>query len=104
VTLMAPPADRATLVKFYQTVRPAGPGWAVVRGEAGVTSSPDSLPQAMLGWVLGCAFVYAALFGVGSYLYGHITQAVVCLAVCVVSGFGVLRVLQGFWTEGAPAN
>jgi len=65
VTYLTRPTDRSTLVAFYKLVRPAGPGWTDIRAEAGVGTSPDSLAQALLGWVLGCVFVYAALFGAG---------------------------------------
>jgi solute:Na+ symporter, SSS family len=97
-TLVAPPTDRETLIKFYSTVRPAGPGWTTIRDTAGVGASPDSLPQALLGWVCGCAFVYAALFGTGSLLYGRLPQFGLWLVVLIASGAGMLRVLRGFWS------
>ncbi len=96
-TLIAPPTDRATLAAFYDRVRPAGPGWNGVREESGAPASPDSLPLAMLGWILGCAFVYAALFGTGSLLYGNMPQFFTWLAVAAVSAVGGMRVLRGFW-------
>ena len=91
------PTDRATLVSFYKLVRPAGPGWASVRAEAGVAASPDSLAQSLLGWVLGCVFVYAALFGAGSFLYGRTGPGLVWLAAFLVSGFGLLRLMPKLW-------
>jgi Na+/proline symporter len=91
------PTDRGTLVAFYKLVRPAGPGWASVRAEAGVAASPDSLAQSLLGWVLGCVFVYAALFGAGSFLYGRTGPALVWLAAFLVSGFGLLRLMPKLW-------
>ena len=97
VAFVSPPTARATLLSFYKLVRPAGPGWSSVRAETGVAPSPDSLPQAMLGWVLGCAFVYAALFGVGSALYGRTSQALMWLAVFVVSGVWLLRLVPRMW-------
>ncbi len=97
VTFMAPPADDATLVKFYTLVRPSGPGWKAIETRAGVGASPDALPQALLGWMLGCAFVYAALFGTGSFLYDRMPQFWMWLAVFVLSGLGMLKVLRGFW-------
>ncbi|HEY6218470.1 MAG TPA: Na+:solute symporter, partial [Gemmatimonadaceae bacterium] len=99
--LLTPPVDEATLVSFVKLVKPAGPGWNPIRKLAGEVGSPDSLPQAMLGWVLGCAFVYAALFGTGSFLYGRMTQFWMWLAVFVVSGLGMLKVLRGFWATRA---
>jgi Na+/proline symporter len=98
-TLLAPPTDGETLVRFYSLVRPAGPGWTSIRAESGLAPSPDSLPQALVGWMCGCLFVYAALFGTGSLLYGRLPQFAVWLAVFIASGFGVVRVLRGFWSE-----
>ena len=97
------PTDRATLLSFYRLVRPAGPGWASVRAEAGVAASPDSLAQSLLGWVLGCVFVYAALFGAGSFLYGRTGPGLVWLAAFLVSGFGLLRLVPKLWA-GAGAR
>ena len=97
VTFLTRPTDRATLVSFYRLVRPAGPGWESVRREAAVGPSPDSLPMSLLGWVFGCTFVYAALFGVGSFLYGRTAQAIVWLGLLIVSGIGLQRILPRLW-------
>jgi hypothetical protein len=94
---VGPKTDQQVLEKFYRLVRPAGPGWEDVRKATGLAASPDSLPQAMLGWVMGVLFVYSALFGVGAYLFGNTTLALSWLVVFVVSGAMVLKVLQGFW-------
>jgi hypothetical protein len=96
VTLLTRPTERATLVSFYKLVRPAGPGWNSVRAESGVGPSPDSLPTALLGWVLGCTFVYSALFGTGSFLYGRTPQGVVWLVLFALSGFGLQRVMRSW--------
>ena len=98
VAFLSPPTDRATLLSFYKLVRPAGGGWKHIRAEAGVAPSPDSLPQSLLGWVLGCAFVYSALFGVGSALYGRFPQAAMWAVCFVVSGVGLLRIVPRMWT------
>jgi Na+/proline symporter len=92
------PTDRATLVSFYKLVRPAGPGWSSIRAETGVGSSPDSLPQAFLGWMLGCVFVYAALFGTGSVLYGRTGLAAMWIVLFVASGAGLIRLLRRLWS------
>jgi Na+/proline symporter len=97
VTYLTKPTDAATLEAFYRWVRPAGPGWAAVRAATGLGPSPDSLSQSMLGWVLGCLFVYAALFGTGSILYGKWPQASVWIIVFVVSGGWLVRLLPKLW-------
>ncbi len=101
VTFLTEPTDRTTLLSFYRLVRPAGPGWNAIRREAAVGPSPDSLPMSLLGWVLGCTFVYAALFGMGSFLYGRTTLALVWAAVLVASGIGLQRILPRLW-RGTP--
>jgi SSS family solute:Na+ symporter len=101
VTLLTSPPDRETLIRFYRLVRPAGPGWRPIQAAAGVTSSPDSLSNALLGWVLGCLFVYAALFGTGSLLYGNMTQTAVWLICLLGSGIGLVRLLPAFWSDHA---
>ena len=93
-SLLTPPADRARLIEFYRLVRPAGPGWTGIREESGVGSSPDSMAHALLGWVLGCAFVYAALFGSGSFLYGHIAQGMFWAVAFVASGSWLVQLLR----------
>jgi len=100
ITYLTRPTDRATLVKFYALVRPAGPGWGPVRAEAGAGGSPDRLPLAMLGWMLGCLFVYAGLFGVGSFLYGRTATAVVFAILFALSGLGLARLLPMVWGSG----
>jgi len=99
VTLLTEPANRDTLISFYRLVRPAGPGWKPIAAAAGPVESPDSLPQSLLGWVLGCTFIYAALFGTGSFIYGKTAQGLVWLGFFVVSGMGLLRLLPRLWSK-----
>lgn len=101
--LVTAPTDRATLLAFYRRVRPAGPGWASIRAETGLAAAPDSLPQAFLAWMLGCLMVYGALFGTGSYLYGHTGTALFWTAVFVISGLWLIRLVQRLWST-APTS
>jgi SSS family solute:Na+ symporter len=98
-TLLTRPESEATLVSFYRLVRPAGPGWGPIPAKAGVGPSPDSIPMQLLGWVLGCTFVYATLFGVGSALYGHTGQAVFWGILWITSGVALTRLLKTIWTS-----
>jgi Na+/proline symporter len=97
VTLLTPPVAENTLIDFYKKIKPAGPGWRRVQAEHGLTASPDSLPQALLGWVLGCTLVYAALFGAGSFLYGNTTLGFVCAGLFLVSGIALAVLLVRMW-------
>jgi len=98
VTLFTAPADRATLVRFYELTRPSGAGWNAIRAESSIAPSPDSMSQMMLGWVSGVMFVYAALFGTGSIIYGRTLQASVWLVAFLVSGVVLMRVVRRIWS------
>ena len=98
VALVLPPAETATLRRFYRLTQPGGPGWRKVVEEA--AADGDSLtpvavawnvPQGILCMVLGCASVYGALFGVGYLLYGEMLSGIVALVVAVASGIALSR-------------
>jgi Na+/proline symporter len=91
VTFLTPPVDDATLDAFYDKVRPAGAGWAKVRCRTGAPGSPDSLPNSLLCWVLGLVGIYAALFGTGAYLYGHVLQGVIYTVIVVLAAAWLAR-------------
>ncbi|MEO8681286.1 MAG: hypothetical protein ABI665_19710 [Vicinamibacterales bacterium] len=96
-TMMTSPESEATLIGFYRLVRPAGSGWGPIPAKAGVGASPDSISTQLLGWVLGCTFVYATLFGAGSGLYGLMTQAIVWGVVWLFGGAGLICLLNTMW-------
>jgi solute:Na+ symporter, SSS family len=101
VTLMTTPTDMAVLRKFYELTRPAGPGWNVVRRDTDLPPSPDSVPQMLLGWTAGVTFVYAALFGAGSAIYGRVVDTALWAGLFVVSGVVLWRVLRRMSWESA---
>jgi Na+/proline symporter len=104
VTFLTAPTDRGTLIRFYSLVRPAGPGWNTIRQATGAPATPDSLPQALLGWVLGCFCIYGALFGAGSFLYGRWGQGLMWLGAFLSSGVGLVRLLPRMWTAQAQGG
>jgi Na+/proline symporter len=104
-TLMTRPENESTLVSFYRLVRPAGRGWAPIAAKAlrppfmdgAGPEGRDSIPLQLLGWVLGCTFVYCTLFGAGTALYGQTGQAIVFGVAWLASGFGLIRILNILW-------
>jgi Na+/proline symporter len=102
VAWWGPRTDDAVLDRFYRLVQPAGPGWKAIRGRAlagaaggaATAQRGSDMANALLGWVSGCAFIYAALFGTGSYLYGRWPQFLACAIVCIASGL-LLRLSLG---------
>ncbi len=98
-----PQNDQATLIAFYQKVRPFGPGWARIRAKAGITaeeaaeSEGENFPLALLGWFAGCIMIWSALFTVGNFLYGRMGYTLGLLAVFAVSAFILIQVVRRLW-------
>ena len=103
VAWLTQPTDHKTLLSFYRLIRPAGPGWKRFRIETGIGGAGDGIPMALLGWVAGCAFVYASLFGAGSFLYGRTLQGGCWTAVWLASGFVLLKLLPRLWAGARDA-
>ena len=103
---VGPQTDRDVLVRFYRTVRPAGPGWGPIRALSGLTQAEieatgDNIPMALVGWVAGCVAIWSSLFTVGNLLYGRISTAMVLLVVFIVSGAILVRIVGTLWTESS---
>jgi SSS family solute:Na+ symporter len=99
---VGPQTDRQVLIEFYRRVHPPGRGWREIRREAGVPEGDvmtrDNIPLALVGWVSGCITIWAALFFVGTILYGRLLQAVVLGAILTASGLTLITVTRRLWS------
>jgi solute:Na+ symporter, SSS family len=105
---LTPPTSRERLIAFYRKVHPSGPGWRVIREEAGISEAEaarhsDKMGAATLGWVAGCVTIWSSLFAIGNYLYGRTGLAVILTAVFVVSGLVLITVTNRLWDRN-PAQ
>jgi SSS family solute:Na+ symporter len=101
---LAKSTDKATLIEFYKKTRPFGPGWKAIRKEAGISDAEakathENIPLALVGWTSGVATIWSALFTVGNFLYGRLNYAFILLAVFVVSGLVLIRVINRLWSN-----
>jgi solute:Na+ symporter, SSS family len=81
VTLATQAEPIETLLQFYRRVRPDASGWGPVAKLAPDVVPIHNLGRNLLDWIVGCAMVYCALFGVGK--------------ICLLSGgFGVLLLVS----------
>lgn len=101
---LGPKTETATLIEFYERVKPFGPGWRRVRREAGLPAhepgaARNNIPLALLGWLAGCTAIWSALFTVGNFLYGRLNYALFLLVVFIASGLVLLYVIHALWSE-----
>ncbi|WP_205633769.1 hypothetical protein [Labilithrix luteola] len=100
---LAPQTSDEVLVRFYERVRPFGPGWARVRKLAGIPADDPrargNIPLALCGWVSGCVLVWSSLFSVGNWLYGRTFYATIMTACALASGLVLITVVRRLWAE-----
>ncbi|MGA2741713.1 MAG: sodium:solute symporter family protein [Bryobacteraceae bacterium] len=101
---LGPQTDPAVLISFYKKVHPFGPGWRRVRELAGISPAEaatwaqhENIPLSLLGWSTGCAMIWAALFAVGNFLYGRMDYAFALLAIFIVTGAMLIRIVNRLW-------
>jgi SSS family solute:Na+ symporter len=100
---LGPQTDREKLIQFFRKVHPAGPGWEPIRAIAGpeaaaaAKAEQATFPLAMLGWMLGCAMIWSALFAVGNFLYGRTGYATALLIIFTITAACLIRIVQRLW-------
>jgi solute:Na+ symporter, SSS family len=81
VTYLTPAEPIESLRAFHRRVRVGGPGWrAVAPDAAGETAIGAGLVQ----WLLGCAVVYLALFGIGGLVLGRPGSGAIAVVAAVL--------------------
>jgi hypothetical protein len=92
------------LIDFYKKIHPFGPGWRRVREKAGISEAEaaawaqrENIPLALLGWTTGCLMIWSALFMVGNFLYGRMGYSFALMAIFVVTGAILIRVVNRLW-------
>src|ERR1700686_3997527 len=81
VTLLTPAEPEEVLLRFYKKVRPHAAGWRCIAALAPELPETRDLGQNLLAWGLGCAMVYAALFGIGKFCLGQTAMGIALLAM-----------------------
>jgi SSS family solute:Na+ symporter len=84
VTLLTPAEPEEVLLRFYRKVRPHATGWRRIAALAPDLAETRDLGRNLLAWALGCAMVYAALFGIGGICLGRTAGGCALLAVSAI--------------------
>ncbi len=94
VTLLTRPEPDHVLLAFYRKVHPHAAGWKRVAALAPEVPPTRDLGANLLSWVLGCAMVYAALFGIGELCFQRWGLGLALLAVSAAVAFLVHAAIQ----------
>ena len=83
VTFLTPAEPQEILVGFYKKVRPHVAGWRRIAALAPEHEPTRDLGENLSAWLLGCAMVYAALFGIGKICLGENAAGAGLLGIAV---------------------
>lgn len=92
VTYATPKETDVTLQKFYDKIKPGGPGW---KKQAAASSSLDkkwTVPSGILAALLSAVLIYSVMFSVGNLIYGNTTKAFSLFALALAMLIWLLRV------------
>ncbi len=102
VTLLTKPEDKKTLRNFYKLTKPGGPGWKKVVEDAKADGEPCDdgqgvawqMPKQILMVFVGLIVVYGALFSIGGFVYGQLTQGIILGTISAVGVWVLFKLLN----------
>jgi len=99
VTFATKPEPEALLLQFYRKVQPQITGWKRIAELAPEIPATRDLGRNLLCWVLGCAMVYLALFGLGQVLLGPVGSGLILLLIAAIcAGALYSNISRSEWT------
>jgi SSS family solute:Na+ symporter len=93
-TLITEPEKDALLVKFYRRVQPTIHGWKRIAALAPEIAPVRDFAANTFDWVMGCALVYCAMFGIGEFVLQAWRTGLVLFACAAVAGYLI------YWSLG----
>jgi SSS family solute:Na+ symporter len=92
--LTSPKQPSKHLIDFYSRMKIPGPGWKKVRVLAGIDPEKSELIYNFAGWISCVIFIYSLTLGIGKLLFQEFLAGSVCIAVSVLSGLVLVKVLR----------
>ena len=95
VTFLTKPCDEKVLIKFYEDIRPGGPGWKNIAAKTNIPAADRekdwNVPVGLVCMSLGCVAIYSILFSIGQLLYGNHLSALILVIISIGSSFFLFR-------------
>jgi Na+/proline symporter len=93
-TFLTPAESDEKLLAFYRRVHPTVHGWARIAKLAPEITQVRDLSSNARNWILGCAMIYCALFGIGKLVFGEWLAGAGLLVVAGIAGWLIFRDLS----------
>jgi hypothetical protein len=94
VTFATQPETEATLIRFFERVRPDDFGWKRVARMAAPATAGDSLGLALADWLAGLGLVFGTLFAIGDFVLAEPLPGAGFALVAIVCGAIIARNLN----------
>jgi hypothetical protein len=105
VTFATNAEPETVLISFYRAVRPHVAGWQPIAQLTPDVPPTRDLGRNLVSWILGCAMVYFALFGMGHILIGPMGEGLLLLggsAMCAIALY--INLARQGWGTGGTAE
>jgi Na+/proline symporter len=100
-TYATKPETDATLLRFFERVRPSDAGWKRVARQAAPGGPSDALGLALVDWIAGLGLVFGTLFAIGKFCLGEPLAGAAYAALALVCGAVIARNLNRPAAEAA---
>lgn len=90
-TFLTSPVPLSHLEAFYRRVHPGGPGWRRIQERLPDVKGDNDFKTLWTCWLAGIVLVYAALFGIGSLIFGDLVPAAAYAVAVAVSAWWINR-------------
>ncbi len=95
ITLLTKPESDVVLKKFYLQVRPHNVGWRTWLRKTGLIENNNDdrsgVGLEIAAMLIGCLMIYGYLFGIGYWIYGEGTHALLSFGIGLISSFLLWR-------------
>jgi SSS family solute:Na+ symporter len=86
-TLLTQSETDELLTKFYRRVQPTIHGWKRIAALAPEITPVRDFAANTFDWVMGCALVYCAMFGIGEFVLQAWLSGLILLACATIAGW-----------------
>ena len=89
VSFLSPQERKSHLLKFYNRVRPLGPGWYTI-----TKKKTKGLSNLFLAWGISLILVYSFLFLIGSLLFKNYIWIISCSFLVIVTSIALVFIIK----------